>query len=274
MLEKLLIFAPPLIVAVVLHEIAHGYVAYLLGDPTAKKLGRLSLNPIRHVDPFMTLILPGLLVLAQSPVLFGGAKPVPINPFYFKNPRYGIVLVAIAGPLTNLTLALLSFGAVVGINRFSLLQELIPAPLLLLILMWCLTGVITNLVLALFNLIPIPPLDGGKIAVGLLPKALAVLLAKLESWGLLLLFLLLSSGSVSAYLSPAITFATKRLCSELYAGDTASCPILGGYMRSAPTVPEPSSKESDENLLESDPSGSRRGLPDEEPVSNKPVRET
>ena len=233
MLQSILIFAPPLIFAVVLHEIAHGYVAYWLGDPTAKKLGRLSLNPIRHVDPFMTLLLPGMLMAMHSPVLFGGAKPVPINPLYFKNPRYGIVLVALAGPLTNIVLALLSFGAVMLANRSTFIQQALPAPVLLIVLMWCLTGVLTNLVLAMFNLIPIPPLDGGKIAMGLLPQSLAVLLSKLESWGLILMFLLLSSGTVSTYLSPVINFATNRLCNELYAGESVgSCPLLRGDFES------------------------------------------
>lgn len=233
MLQSILIYAPPLILAVVLHEIAHGYVAYWLGDPTAKKLGRLSLNPIRHVDPFMTLLLPGMLMAMHSPVLFGGAKPVPVNPLYFKNPRYGIVLVAVAGPLTNLILSLLSFGAVVLINRSSFIQELLPAPVLLIVLMWCLTGVLTNLVLAMFNLIPIPPLDGGKIALGLLPQSLAVLLSKLENYGLILMFALLFTGSVSKYLSPVIGFATNRLCSELYSGEVnGSCPLLRGDFES------------------------------------------
>ena len=237
MLQSILIFAPPLIFAVVLHEIALGYVAYWLGDPTAKKLGRLSLNPIRHVDPFMTLLLPGMLMAMHSPVLFGGAKPVPINPLYFKNPRYGIVLVALAGPLTNIVLALLSFGAVMLANRSTFIQQALPAPVLLIVLMWCLTGVLTNLVLAMFNLIPIPPLDGGKIAMGLLPQSLAVLLSKLESWGLILMFLLLSSGTVSTYLSPVINFATNRLCNELYAGESVgSCPLLRGDFESMTTA--------------------------------------
>jgi len=233
MLQNIFFFAPPLIFAVVLHEIAHGYVAYWLGDPTAKKLGRLSLNPIRHVDPFMTLLLPGLLLVMHSPVLFGGAKPVPVNPLYFKNPRYGIVLVALAGPLTNIVLALISFGAVVLANRSAFIQQILPAPVLLVILMWCLTGVLTNLVLAMFNLIPIPPLDGGKIAMGLLPHSLAVLLSKLETWGLLLMFLLLFSGSVSTYISPVVEFATTRLCNELYSDQSiGSCPLLRGDFES------------------------------------------
>jgi Zn-dependent protease len=177
----------------------------------------------------MTLLLPGMLLAMHSPVLFGGAKPVPVNPLYFKNPRYGIVLVAIAGPLTNILLALASFGLVVLANRSTFIQQNVPAPILLIILMWCLTGVLTNLVLALFNLIPVPPLDGGKIAMGLLPHSLAVLLSKLENFGLLIMFLLLSSGTVSSYLYPVINFATTRLCSELYAGESVgSCPLLQG----------------------------------------------
>ncbi len=225
MLFQILLFGPPLIVAVVLHEIAHGYVAYLLGDPTAKKLGRLSLNPIRHIDPMMTIILPGLLILMHSPVLFGGAKPVPVNPLYFKNPRRGMVLVAIAGPATNIVLSALSFGFVMAINRYGD-NAPIPPILLVFFLMWGLSGVLTNLVLALFNLLPVPPLDGGRIAVGLLPTQAAIALAKLERWGLLIVFLLLSSGAISSYLDPAINFATRRLCNELF--EDGRCPLLGG----------------------------------------------
>lgn len=223
MLEKLLIFAPPLIVAVVLHEIAHGYVAYLLGDPTAKKLGRLSLNPIRHIDPMMTLMLPGLLLLMGSPILFGGAKPVPVNPLFFKNPRRGLVLVALAGPLTNIVLAALSFALVVLLNRSEAIQAVLPATLLWILLFWGLTGVMINLVLALFNLLPVPPLDGGKIAVGLLPRAPALALARLEPWGLFIVFALLASGTVSTYLRPALVYTSKALCSELY--EDGNCPF-------------------------------------------------
>jgi Zn-dependent protease len=223
MMEKLLIFAPPLILAVVLHEIAHGYVAYLLGDPTAKKLGRLSLNPIRHVDPMMTLLLPGMLLLMGSPILFGGAKPVPVNPLYFKNPRRGLVLVALAGPLTNIVLAALSFGLVIILNRSEIVQGLLPAAVLWILLFWGLTGVMVNLVLALFNLLPVPPLDGGKIAVGLLPRNPALALARLEPWGLFIVFALLASGVVSSYLRPALTYTTRAICSELY--EDGNCPF-------------------------------------------------
>jgi Zn-dependent protease len=107
-IQKIIIYAPPLLLAVMLHEIAHGWVAYKLGDPTAKNSGRLTLNPLKHIDPFMTIIFPGLLILANSPVVFGGAKPVPINPRYFENIRKGMMLVAFAGPCTNIILAVLS----------------------------------------------------------------------------------------------------------------------------------------------------------------------
>lgn len=227
-LSQFIILAPPLVIAVVLHEIAHGYVAYLLGDPTAKNLGRLSLNPIRHIDPMMTIVLPTLLVLFHSPVLFGGAKPVPINPLYFKNPRRGLVLVAVAGPLTNIVLALISFGLIAVVNRMHLIQKSLPPEVLQLLLLWGLFGMLTNIVLALFNLIPIPPLDGGKIAVGLLPKSLAIMLARLESIGLFIVFALLASGAVSSYLEPAIELATRKVCVELYG--EAECPLLGKAM--------------------------------------------
>jgi len=228
LIQQVIYFAPPLVLAVVLHEIAHGYAAFLLGDPTAKKLGRLSLNPLKHIDPVMTLLLPGLLLALNSPILFGGAKPVPFNPMYFKNPRWGLIFVAAAGPATNIGLAVISFGLVVLLNRSSFIQSTLPAPLLALLFFWGLAGVMINLVLALFNLIPIPPLDGGKIAVGLLPRALAVQVAKLERWGLIIVFALLFSGGISSYLGPALRYTTMSLCNELF--EEGKCPLLSGNM--------------------------------------------
>jgi Zn-dependent protease len=205
-LIKAAIFAPPLMVAVILHEISHGYTAYRLGDPTAKMLGRLSLNPFRHVDPVMTLILPGLLILAGSPVVFGGAKPIPVNSGYFRNPRKGMMLVAAAGPLTNFFLAALSF------LLLSLLPALPHLPFLTFLLRaWLAISVLTNLVLATFNLVPVPPLDGGRIAVGLLPRPAAIKLARLEPYGLYIVFLLLYTGVIGWLLEPLVSFALKYL---------------------------------------------------------------
>lgn len=209
-LFKALQFGPPLIIAVMLHEIAHGYVAYRLGDPTARALGRLSLNPLRHIDPVMTLLLPAVLIALGSPIVFGGAKPVPINPLYFKNPRRGMVWVALAGPVTNLLIGAVCI-AILHVVRFPETQSTALIILMNLIAVWLIYSVLINAVLAAFNLVPIPPLDGGRVAVGLLPRPLAILLARLEPYGLLIVFALLSSGWLDRFLNPVVRFAVKSL---------------------------------------------------------------
>jgi len=149
-----------LIFSIILHEVAHGYVADWLGDPTARYSGRLTLNPLPHIDPFGSIILPGLVILTHSPFLIGWAKPVPYNPYNLKNRRWGEALVAGAGPFTNIVLALL-FGQLV---HFAGALNLSPDALSL-----SATAVYANLLLAVYNLIPIPPLDGSKVLKALLP---------------------------------------------------------------------------------------------------------
>jgi Zn-dependent protease len=209
LLEKIVLTAPPLILAVVLHEIAHGWVAWKLGDPTAKSLGRLSVNPLRHIDPVMTLLLPGLLILAGSPVVFGGAKPVPINPGYFKNPRLGMVWVAVAGPVTNFLIAGAAWGTYVGLESAGLLPEN-PGLFGALVLGWLTYSILVNVILGVFNLCPVPPLDGGRIAVGLLPRALALPLARLEQYGLLIVFGLLYAGVFDTVFKTVLGFLFGR----------------------------------------------------------------
>jgi Zn-dependent protease len=170
----------PLVIAITFHEAAHAFVARHFGDTTASQLGRVSFNPIRHIDPFGTLMLPAMLLLSHSPFLFGYAKPVPVNFRALNNPRLDMVFVALAGPATNILLALaaaLAFHAL----------PLAPANATQWIFDNLKNALIINVVLAVFNMLPIPPLDGGRVAVGLLPRPLSAALARLEPFGMLIL---------------------------------------------------------------------------------------
>ena len=170
----------PVILAITLHEAAHAFVARFLGDDTASRLGRVSLNPLKHIDPVGTILLPGILLLARSPFLFGYAKPVPVNFSALRNPRRDMVWVAAAGPAMNIalaTVAALAFHLVgfLPMNSAHWVAENLQ------------NALIINVILAIFNLFPLPPLDGERIAVGLLPDVLAVPLARLERFGMAIL---------------------------------------------------------------------------------------
>lgn len=179
----------PVILAITLHEAAHGYAALALGDTTAKDAGRLSLNPIRHIDRFGTIILPGFLLISQLLVpphkiffMFGWAKPVPVSAWRFRHPRQGMALVAAAGPAMNFFLAWLTALVLRGTGNLSgTVGAMIDQALSLFILF--------NLVLGLFNLLPVPPLDGGRIMVGILPERLAMMWAQLERAGIVIVIL-------------------------------------------------------------------------------------
>jgi len=170
----------PLLIAITFHEAAHGFVAWRLGDNTAWQLGRVSFNPLKHIDPFGTVILPGILLLSHSPFLFGYAKPVPVNFRNLTPPRPDMVWVALAGPATNILLALAAAAT------FHALP-LVPADYAKWVADNLKNSLLINAVLAVFNMMPIPPLDGGRVAVGLLPNFLAYPLARLEPYGMLIL---------------------------------------------------------------------------------------
>lgn len=201
-IQKIAVWAIPLIFAVTLHEVAHGYVALLCGDRTAKLLGRLTLNPIKHIDPVGTVLLP-LLMLMVSNFIFGWAKPVPTDPRHFRHPRRDMALVSLSGPLANLLMAL-AWGL---IAKLGILADMhgnawfgIPLTYM------GGAGIMINVVLAILNLIPIPPLDGGKFVASLLPPRLAYEYNKIEPYGAFIIIALLLLGILSTIMQPFIYY--------------------------------------------------------------------
>lgn len=199
LLLQLIIQAPPLLFALTVHELAHGYIAYRLGDPTAKMAGRLTMNPLKHLDP--------LGVLAFIIMKIGWAKPVPVDPRYFRNPRKDMLTVALAGPASNVILAVASAVLVKLLVYFPVLPLAILQPLAHMLV----ASVWINLMLAIFNLLPIPPLDGSKILMGLLPPQAAYNYAKLEPWGFVLVIALFYTGIIGRLILPIIRFSNNLL---------------------------------------------------------------
>jgi Zn-dependent protease len=195
----------PFLAAVVFHEWAHGMVAKRLGDDTASSMGRLTLNPIAHIDPIGTLALPAFLLLSGSPFMFGWAKPVPVAFERLRNPRRDMILVAVAGPFMNLILAVVSIAGLVAVGHLAEQPTeaasagfRVAEPLAYM----CSLSLQLNIVLAVFNMLPIPPLDGGRVAVGLLPYQMAESLSQIEPYGFFIILALLATGALDFVLGP------------------------------------------------------------------------
>ena len=198
-IQQLVILAPPFLFALTFHELAHGYVAWNLGDPTAKNAGRLTMNPLKHLDP--------LGVIAFIIMKIGWAKPVPVDPRYFKDPQKGMLLVALAGPAANVLTAIASAILV----KLLIMVPVIPMFILKPLVGMLVASVWINIMLAVFNCLPIPPLDGSRVLMGILPPRMAYSYAKMEPYGFILLLILFYAGIISKVIMPIINFANTLL---------------------------------------------------------------
>jgi Zn-dependent protease len=191
---QVLIVAVPILLAITLHEAAHGYVALRYGDDTALRMGRVTLNPFKHIDPVGTILIPAVLILSGSRFLFGYAKPVPVVFSNLRNPRFHMILVAAAGPGMNLLLALVSALLLKLLYVFALpspFEGTEPSLLLKAVVAGCQYSIFINVLLAVFNMLPIPPLDGGRVFVGLLPPRIGAYFANVEVYGMILILALI-----------------------------------------------------------------------------------
>jgi Zn-dependent protease len=205
LIQRIVVWVLPVIFAITVHEVAHGWVAKKYGDNTASVLGRLTLNPIKHIDLFGTIILPGILLITGTGFIFGWAKPVPVDPRNFKNPLRDMAIVALAGPVSNLLMAVgwalvTRLGVTIGAGAESISLPLIYTGV---------AGISINLVLALINLLPIPPLDGSRILTGILPRYWAWQYNRLERFGFIILLLLLYTNLLGAILAYPMFAAQK-----------------------------------------------------------------
>jgi Zn-dependent protease len=216
-IQKIAVMALPLVFAIVLHEVAHGWVADKLGDHTARDMGRLTLNPIPHIDLFGTIIMPILLfVITSGRFVFGSAKPVPINPYNFKNPKKDMALSSLAGPAANLVMAvvftfllrIVIAGLEGKVPRFYWDWLIIPLSYMLVY------GIIINVVLAVLNLIPIPPLDGSRVVYWLLPDKQAASYYRLEPYGMFIILALFAFGFLGRIMTPIVSFLLTLLLGE------------------------------------------------------------
>jgi Zn-dependent protease len=198
---NLIIQLPVLLFSVILHEVAHGWTAERFGDDTARVMGRLTFNPVPHIDIFGTILLPALAVVTGAPV-FGWAKPVPVNPYRLNNPDRDMVWVSLAGPLSNLLLAVAAAGLMWGLRVTAFVPETVVVPLYELLRLI----LIINVILPVFNLFPVPPLDGSKVLMGILPSRWAYEYSKIEPYGFFIIIILLASGFFWRIMGPIVSF--------------------------------------------------------------------
>lgn len=203
LLYNVAVWLLPVLLAITLHEVAHGYVASLLGDKTAKNLGRLTVNPLKHVDPVGTVVVPMFMAMV-SPFVMGWAKPVPVDPRNFKSPLLDMALVAAAGPISNFFMACFWAGFIVFFRSF-----LEMSPTLVFFIKMGEAGILINILLMVLNLLPIPPLDGGRVVAGIMPKGLALPFMQLERFGMVLVILLLVTGILGKVLWPIMEHFIK-----------------------------------------------------------------
>lgn len=202
LIQKVAVWALPVLFAITVHEVAHGWVARRLGDPTAMMLGRLTLNPIKHIDPVGTILVPLVLLLMPGGFIFGWAKPVPVTYQNLKNPKRDMALVAVAGPVSNLLMALgwallMKLALLMGGSVGEMLRPLIYM---------CAAGIAINILLMVLNLLPLPPLDGGRIVTGLLPGPQSYQFSRIEPYGFFILIGLLATGLLSQILGPPVSW--------------------------------------------------------------------
>ena len=210
LVQKIIIYSIPIIFAITVHEVAHGWVASKLGDPTAKMMGRLTLNPIKHIDPIGTIIVP-LVLLAVGNFLFGWAKPVPVDWRNLRRPRQDMAWVALAGPAANLLMLIMWALVAKLIIVIDPTDPAIAQPFIVM----ALAGILINIILMMLNLIPLPPLDGSRVMSALLPPHLAVKYNRLEPYGIIILLLLFATGILGKYFWPVIMFLQRLVESNL-----------------------------------------------------------